>query len=53
MERYPDLVLMGQDIADYGGVFKITEGFVAEFRQGVGCAIRRCASRPLWVLGWG
>jgi 2-oxoisovalerate dehydrogenase E1 component len=31
MERYPDLVLMGQDIADYGGVFKITEGFVAEF----------------------
>ena len=31
MERFPDLVLMGQDIADYGGVFKITEGFVAEF----------------------
>ena len=31
MVRYPELVLMGQDIADYGGVFKITEGFVAEF----------------------
>ena len=31
MERYPNLVLMGQDIADYGGVFKITEGFVAQF----------------------
>ncbi|WBO83803.1 alpha-ketoacid dehydrogenase subunit alpha/beta [Hymenobacter yonginensis] len=31
MERYPDLVLMGQDIADYGGVFKITDGFVAQF----------------------
>ena len=31
MERYPELVLMGQDIADYGGVFKITEGFVAAF----------------------
>ncbi|MBF9238403.1 dehydrogenase E1 component subunit alpha/beta [Hymenobacter sp. BT683] len=31
MQRYPDLVLMGQDIADYGGVFKITEGFVAQF----------------------
>ncbi|MFC6222493.1 thiamine pyrophosphate-dependent enzyme [Hymenobacter artigasi] len=31
MTRYPELVLMGQDIADYGGVFKITEGFVAEF----------------------
>jgi 2-oxoisovalerate dehydrogenase E1 component len=31
MTRYPELVLMGQDIAEYGGVFKITEGFVAEF----------------------
>jgi 2-oxoisovalerate dehydrogenase E1 component len=31
MEEYPELVLMGQDIADYGGVFKITEGFVAQF----------------------
>ena len=31
MERHPELVLMGQDIADYGGVFKITDGFVAQF----------------------
>jgi len=31
MEKHPNLVLMGQDIADYGGVFKITEGFVASF----------------------
>ncbi len=31
MEKYPDLVLMGQDIAEYGGVFKITEGFVDLF----------------------
>jgi 2-oxoisovalerate dehydrogenase E1 component len=31
MRMHPDLVLMGQDIADYGGVFKITEGFVEEF----------------------
>lgn len=31
MERFPDLVLMGQDIAEYGGVFKITEGFVEKF----------------------
>lgn len=31
MEAHPDLVLMGQDIADYGGVFKITEGFVERF----------------------
>ncbi|MGB3466912.1 MAG: dehydrogenase E1 component subunit alpha/beta [Cyclobacteriaceae bacterium] len=29
MDRFPELVLMGQDIGDYGGVFKITEGFIA------------------------
>ncbi|MDJ1481164.1 dehydrogenase E1 component subunit alpha/beta [Cytophagaceae bacterium YF14B1] len=31
MEQFPELVLMGQDIADYGGVFKITDGFVSKF----------------------
>ncbi|MDJ1468086.1 alpha-ketoacid dehydrogenase subunit alpha/beta [Xanthocytophaga flava] len=31
MEQFPELVLMGQDIADYGGVFKITDGFVNKF----------------------
>lgn len=31
MQQYPNLVLMGQDIAEYGGAFKITEGFVNEF----------------------
>lgn len=31
MERHDKLVLMGQDIADYGGVFKITDGFVEAF----------------------
>lgn len=31
MEKYQDLVIMGQDVADYGGVFKITEGFVDRF----------------------
>ncbi|MBX2915271.1 MAG: dehydrogenase E1 component subunit alpha/beta [Cyclobacteriaceae bacterium] len=31
MEHHGNLVLMGQDIADYGGVFKITEGFVEQF----------------------
>ena len=31
MRKHQNLVLMGQDIADYGGVFKITEGFVDEF----------------------
>ena len=31
MQRHDNLVLMGQDIADYGGVFKITDGFLEEF----------------------
>ncbi len=34
MERHPELVLMGQDIAEYGGVFKITQGFVEQFGKG-------------------
>ncbi|WP_055562659.1 thiamine pyrophosphate-dependent enzyme [Hymenobacter sp. AT01-02] len=34
MEKYPELVLMGQDIAEYGGVFKVTEGFVSQFGKG-------------------
>ena len=31
MDKYPNLVLMGQDIADYGGAFKITDGFTAKY----------------------
>lgn len=31
MERHPNLVLMGQDISDYGGVFKITDNFYKDF----------------------
>lgn len=31
MEKHPELILMGQDIAEYGGAFKITEGFVEFF----------------------
>ncbi|WP_026956512.1 alpha-ketoacid dehydrogenase subunit alpha/beta [Algoriphagus vanfongensis] len=31
MERFPKLVLMGQDIGEYGGVFKVTEGFKSQF----------------------
>ena len=31
MLQHSNLVLMGQDIAEYGGAFKITEGFVNEF----------------------
>jgi len=34
MRKHKNLVLMGQDIAEYGGVFKITEGFVEEFGKG-------------------
>ena len=30
-EKYPELVIMGQDIAEYGGAFKVTEGFVDKF----------------------
>lgn len=31
MERHDNLVIMGQDIAEYGGAFKVTEGFVSKF----------------------
>ncbi|MBC7890303.1 MAG: dehydrogenase E1 component subunit alpha/beta [Ferruginibacter sp.] len=31
MQQHPNLILMGQDIAEYGGAFKITEGFADEF----------------------
>lgn len=31
MERHDNLIIMGQDVAEYGGVFKITEGFVEQF----------------------
>jgi len=31
MEKHDDLVIMGQDVAEYGGVFKITDGFVEAF----------------------
>ena len=31
MRTHDNLVIMGQDIAEYGGAFKITEGFVEQF----------------------
>lgn len=34
MRKYSNLVIMGQDIAEYGGAFKITQGFVEEFGRG-------------------
>ncbi len=34
MRKHPNLIIMGQDIAEYGGAFKITQGFVEEFGKG-------------------
>ncbi|MEO6405962.1 MAG: dehydrogenase E1 component subunit alpha/beta [Ferruginibacter sp.] len=31
MQRHPNLILMGQDIAEYGGAFKVTEGFMEKY----------------------
>ncbi len=31
LEKHPNLVFMGQDVAEYGGVFKVSEGFVDKF----------------------
>ena len=31
MEKHDNLVIMGQDVADYGGVFKATDGFLEKF----------------------
>jgi len=31
MEQHPELLIMGQDVAEYGGAFKVTQGFVEEF----------------------
>ncbi|CAN5550075.1 dehydrogenase E1 component subunit alpha/beta [soil metagenome] len=31
MQKHDDLIIMGQDIAEYGGVFKVTQGFLEEF----------------------
>jgi 2-oxoisovalerate dehydrogenase E1 component len=41
MQQHSNLILMGQDIAEYGGAFKITEGFVQEF------GIERVRNTPL------
>ncbi len=41
MEKYDNLILMGQDIAAYGGAFKITEGFLEKF------GVERVRNTPL------
>ncbi|MCR6638000.1 MAG: dehydrogenase E1 component subunit alpha/beta [Sporocytophaga sp.] len=50
MEKYPKLVLMGQDVAEYGGVFKVTEGLLEKFGK------KRIINTPLCesaILGAG
>lgn len=34
VKRHPQVVLMGQDIAEYGGVFKVTEGLLEKYGRG-------------------
>ncbi|MEX0966902.1 MAG: dehydrogenase E1 component subunit alpha/beta [Bacteroidia bacterium] len=50
MERYENLIIMGQDVAEYGGVFKVTEGFLEQFGR------ERVRNTPLCesaILGMG
>lgn len=45
MQRHDNLVIMGQDVAEYGGVFKITEGFLEEFGK------ERVRNTPIREIG--
>src|SRR5437667_2876119 len=45
MRSNPRIVLLGQDIAEYGGVFKVTEGFAEEFGK------RRVRNTPIIESG--
>ncbi len=47
----PTWLLLGQDIAEYGGVFKITEGFVEAFGERVRkpLYVNRQLLRPPWA----
>jgi 2-oxoisovalerate dehydrogenase E1 component len=45
MQKFDKLVIMGQDIAEYGGAFKITQGFVEEF------GIERVRNTPICESG--
>lgn len=45
MRKYDNLVIMGQDIAEYGGAFKITQGFVQEF------GVERVRNTPICESG--
>jgi 2-oxoisovalerate dehydrogenase E1 component len=45
MQKYEKLVILGQDIAEYGGAFKITQGFVEEF------GVERVRNTPICESG--
>lgn len=47
MQKYPTLILMGQDIAEYGGVFKITDGFFEKYGSQRVKNTPICESAPL------
>jgi 2-oxoisovalerate dehydrogenase E1 component len=48
MKAHSNLILMGQDIAEYGGAFKITEGFVEEFGKEESGNTPLCESANCW-----
>ena len=51
MERDPSVVMLGEDIGAAGGVFKTTEGLLADSAR-TACATRRSASRRSSVPPW-
>ena len=51
MERHPNLVLMGQDIGDYGASSRSPTGSSTGSAM-AGCGIHRCARVPSWAPPW-
>ena len=52
MEQHPNLILMGQDIAEYGGAFKITEGFVERVWQRASTQYTHLRKCNCWRCTW-
>ncbi len=42
LERDPEVILMGEDVGYFGGVFRCTDGLQEKYGQ-PGCSIRRSA----------
>lgn len=53
LHKHKNLVLMGQDIAEYGGAFKITEGFVKMNLAKTELEIHPFAKVLLFLQVWG